>query len=601
MNRLPHLPGGVWLVDFEFRPAHGHGGNPCVPVCMVANELHTGQTLRLWLDTQQFPLPCPFPTDGSAMVVAYYASSEIGCFQALGWSTPVNLLDLYAEFRCHTNGRVLPCGNGLLGALTFFGLPSMLADEKESMRALVLRGGPWSPEEQPAILDYCEQDVVALRRLLPAMAPHIDWPRALLRGRYTAAVAAMERRGIPLDMTRYHRLMDGWSQIKDQLVAEVDQHYQVFENGSFKVARFNDYLRRHQLNWPRLPSRQPDLSDTCFGDMARVYPQLLPLRQLRQSLAQLRHSDWQIGEDGRSRCLLSMFSAKTGRNQPSTSKFVFGAAAWRRSLIQPKLGCGLAYVDWSQQEFGIAAALSKDAKMIEGYESGDPYLTFAKQAGAVPPEATRESHEHERGLYKQCMLAVQYGMGAESLALRIRQPIAYAKKLLARHRQTYSTFWQWSDGVLDAALLGKKLWTTFGWQLHVAGKTNARSLRNFPVQANGAEMLRLACIRLHEEGIHLCAPIHDAVLIEAPLDELDEAIRKTQQIMRWASATVLDGFCLNSDVQVIRYPEHFVDARGTVMWDHVLPLLDQLDAEAATPEGAVFNNLDEEACDETAC
>ena len=51
-----------------------------------------------------------------------------------------------------------------------------------------------------AILDYCESDVVALARLLPRMLPHIDLPRALLRGRYMAAAAAMEHAGVPIDV-----------------------------------------------------------------------------------------------------------------------------------------------------------------------------------------------------------------------------------------------------------------------------------------------------------------------------------------------------------------------------------------------------------------
>jgi DNA polymerase I len=49
----------------------------------------------------------------------------------------------------------------------------------------------------------------------------------------------------------------------------------------------------------------------------------------------------------------------------------------------------VAYIDWSQQEFGIAAALSGDIAMQAAYGSGDPYLDFAKQAGAVPRHATK--------------------------------------------------------------------------------------------------------------------------------------------------------------------------------------------------------------------
>jgi hypothetical protein len=66
------------------------------------------------------------------------------------------------------------------------------------------------------------------------------------------------------------------------------------------------------------------------------------------------------GVDGRNRALLSPFASKTGRNQPSTTKFIFGLSAWSRGLIQAAPGHGVAYIDWCQQEFGIAAALSRD-------------------------------------------------------------------------------------------------------------------------------------------------------------------------------------------------------------------------------------------------
>lgn len=268
-------------------------------------------------------------------------------------------------------------------------------------------------------------------------------------------------------------------------------------------------------------------------------PQLRPLKDLRQALGQLKLSELQVGSDGRNRALMSMFRSKTGRNQPSNSKFVFGLSAWLRGLIQPRPGYGLAYVDWSQQEFGIAAALSGDARMQEAYSSGDPYLAFAKQAGAVPAHATKASHASEREQFKACVLAVQYGMREESLARRILQPTAHARELLKMHRRTYAQFWSWSEGVVHYAQTQGKLWTVFGWCLHVGAGANARSLANFPMQANGAEMLRLACCMATEAGIRVVAPVHDAVLIEAPLDELDARAAEMQALMRRASAIVL--------------------------------------------------------------
>jgi hypothetical protein len=314
--------------------------------------------------------------------------------------------------------------------------------------------------------------------------------------------------------------------------------------------------------------------------MARSYPEVAPLRELRHALSQLRLTSLAVGSDGRNRCLLSAFRARTGRNQPSNSKFIFGPSVWLRGLIQPEPGYALAYVDWDQQEFGIAAALSADPKMLAAYESGDPYMAFAVQVGAAPHGATRETHSAVREQFKACALGVLYGMGARALAPRLGQPEARARELLALHRKTYSSFWAWSDGVVDHAMLQSKLWTVFGWEVHIDGQTNSPSLRNFPMQANGAEMLRLACCLSTEAGIQVCAPIHDALLVTAPLAEIDEVTRQTQDLMATASRAVLGGFALRSEAKVFRYPDRYMDDRGERMWATVQELLAEI---AKTP------------------
>ena len=81
----------------------------------------------------------------------------------------------------------------------------------------------------------------------------------------------------------------------------------------------------------------------------------------------------------------------------------------RRHVVKPPAGSGLAYIDWCQQEFGIAAALSGDPNMLSAYGSGDPYLAFARQAGAAPQSATKQTHSGVREQFKACALAVQYG------------------------------------------------------------------------------------------------------------------------------------------------------------------------------------------------
>src|SRR5262249_58923934 len=80
-------------------------------------------------------------------------------------------------------------------------------------------------------------------------------------------------------------------------------------------------------------------------------------------------------------------------------------------------------------------------------------------AGAVPKDANKDTHGPTRELFKQCVLAVQYGMEAESLARRIAQPPVVARDLLRAHHETYRKFWHWSDAAVDHAMLRGSLHT----------------------------------------------------------------------------------------------------------------------------------------------
>jgi hypothetical protein len=388
------------------------------------------------------------------------------------------------------------------------------------------------------------------------------------------AAAKIETRGVPIDVERLALLRARWADIQGGLIREIDRDFGVYDGNHFRADRFAQWLAARRIAWPHLPSGRLELSHDTFREMVRRYPELEPLKELRSSLSQMRLEQIAVGADGRNRTMLSAFQARTGRNQPSNTQFIFGPAVWLRRLIVPPPGFGLAYIDWSQQEFGIAAALSGDPRMLHAYSSGDPYLTFAKQAGAVPADATKESHKVERDRFKACVLAVQYGMGRDALALRIGCTPTEARELLQAHREAYARFWGWSDGAVDVAMFTGRLWTVFGWQVSVTSNTNARSLRNFPMQANGAEMLRLACCHITEAGIGLCAPIHDAVLVEAPAHDLGRAVAATQEAMAQASEEVLGGVRLRTDVKAVMHPARYSDERGERMWKAVEAALD---------------------------
>jgi DNA polymerase I len=154
----------VVVADFEFAAITGERPDP---VCLVAHELKSGRRFRVWKD--QFGSAPPYEAGPDVLFVAFYASAELGCYRVLGWPMPPRILDLFIEFRDRTNGLPVPAGASLLGALTYFGLDTIGATEKRELQE-ALGAGAWEGRyTKDEILDYCESDVLALKRLLAAM------------------------------------------------------------------------------------------------------------------------------------------------------------------------------------------------------------------------------------------------------------------------------------------------------------------------------------------------------------------------------------------------------------------------------------------------
>ena len=574
----------VIALDFEFFSATE--GDRQNPVCLVAESLRTGLQTRLWITKGA---KCPLPSGPEYLYVGYFASAEWNCFLSLGWGLPARIIDLYPEYRRMTNGAAgytTRSGYGLLAAADAFGVTTMDTNHKTDMRELIMSGGPWSPEQQNDILKYCAHDVTITTKLFRQMWPKIATDRlaltqALLRGRYTVAVAKMEFAGTPIDTVLLTKLKSNWPELRLHLIKAVDQDYGVYEGSTFKQSKFEHWVSAQAIPWPRTDLGKLRLDEATFRQMSKSHTQVAALHELRITLAQMRTLKLHVGTDGRNRTLLSPFASKTGRNQPSTTKFIFGNSAWLRSLIKPQKGFGLAYVDFSSQEIAIAAALSGDPKMWQAYNSGDPYMAFAIQAGLAPEGATKSSHKEVRNRCKQIMLGVGYGMGAEALALAAGIHRVEANGLLNNHRMTYRIFWKWAEANQMRALMGEPLVTPLGWKLQLRNDPdpNDRSLLNWPMQSTGADIMRLAACMLTEAGIEVCCPIHDAFLVRFPLAEEIDVIAKTTKLMVDASAIVMGlGYACRVDADIVRYPDRYMDERGEKMFSTITRLLDTLEA-----------------------
>jgi hypothetical protein len=150
--------------------------------------------------------------------------------------------------------------------------------------------------------------------------------------------------------------------------------------------------------------------------------------------------------------------------------------------------------------------------------------------------------------------------------------------MIAQHHQLFSTYWAWADDWLNWSLDHGIMWTPLDWRCAV-GETElkTRTIINWPVQSAGGDILRLACIWATRYGLRLIAPVHDAILIESPIDRIERDVKLLQDIMRRASRCVLGGYELRTDATTIRYPDHYTDRRGDEVWDHVTKLLKRME------------------------
>jgi len=300
-----------------------------------------------------------------------------------------------------------------------------------------------------------------------------------------------------------------------------------------------------------------------------------PLRELNKTLAHMKQANLIVGSDNRNRTWQQPFKSKTGRNQPSNSKHIMGFPKPYRCLIQPLPGYALGVVDYASQEFAIAAALSGDAAMQADYQREDPYLGFARAAFGVT--AFPDDGGAMRKKCKESVLGGMYGLGAEALTYKLGISVAEARELQAIVPRIYPVFDAWLKRVLNKARMGKTIYAALGWPIEIKGFDDRRgTYLNFPMQANGAEIMRLATIYIIDRGLELCAIIHDAFMILSLADRINDDMLSLSECMRRASCVVLHGFELRLDPKVILHPHRYeADERSRRQWDDLIRRAEQ--------------------------
>jgi hypothetical protein len=558
--------------EFVIRP-----GERPDPVCVCASLLRSGRQILAWRD-EIGPAP-PYPIGDDVLFVAFAAAAELETHLALGWQLPVNVLDLRVEHIRQTNlsertgtPRKKP-PRKLIEVLRFYGIGDGDAATKEAMVKRIAQGWPFTAGERESILRYCLGDTTCLIPLLAKLLPGIGrLDQALRRGEYVAFTAEVGNRGIPFDpwAMGYLRRSEVRQGLRLRLVSDQDLTHGLYDGTSLTQARLAEFIVRHGLRWKRTATGKLAIRNKAFEALAANHPEFAGLAEIEKTLKLLHEFRLAAGEDWRCRTPIWAFSTITSRMAPSGSAYPFATAAWTRRLIMPAPGRALAYLDFSSMEFGVAAGLSRDPKMLHDYLHGDPYLGLGIRARFAPEGATAETHGVLRNRLKAPILAIQYGGGGGLMAQRLDVDRRRGQQLVELHKSRYAGYWAWSDRKLYNAFDDGVLIARDGWRCKVTSRTSEFTARNWLVQCNSAAIFRCAGLMARRLGIAVCAVVHDALLIEASEDAIETEARRATLCLERASRLYLHSLALRVDPKILRAGERFDPGpRGEKLWAYV--------------------------------
>jgi DNA polymerase I len=553
----------IVVCDFEYECAPGGMPNP---LCMVAHVLEGNfrhvRTIKLWRG--EFARAPPFDIGPDTLFVAYSAWAELMCFSVLNWRFPTHVYDLHTAYLAASN-VLLPRARDeervkqpkdFATACRAYGIGGGWENLEKDVISRSIGDGSWRSKYTPEqVLTYCNEDVRMSVLLLQAQLkgysadwlPPADVQRVIHWSEYSAkAIALIQGRGMYIDVPLWNLVQENRAAVVRRLLERFDPSHNSAEpiyneNGEASYARTERWLANEGIDWPRHDNGELDLRADAFRLMYTVDPRIEGWHALRDSLGFVQKARLPIGPDGRNRPSLFPFGTATGRNAHARSPY--NASAGMRPFMICPPGSQMQYLDWNSQEVGIAAYQSGNEVLKDDSRRGDVYHSLAVMCGKTnytDPVAWKNDCGEQRQLMKRLELGLRYGMSIKSLAMGLKIHPCQAAAILQKHQQRYPRLWEWRQEVIAHALRDRIIRSEHtGWPLRLSIRPNRRTLMNFPLQSGGAEMLRLAAVRLCEAGIVPVMLIHDGILFE---ENEPEKLAHAREIMLQAGRDVCEGF-----------------------------------------------------------
>ena len=599
--------GTVVVVDFEYEVDDGE--LPESSLCMVAHVLDENlqhvRTIRLWRG--EFGRRPPFDIGPDTLFVAYSAWAEMTCFKVLGWQFPMHIFDLHTAYLAASN-MLLPHDpdeerskprKRLSDACRAYGIEGWENIDKDDDRQ-GHRRGPLARSTAASGLRLLRRGRAhvgaaaarATARPRPELPP-ADVERVLHWSNYSAkAIALIQARGMPIDMALWNLVQENKAAVIGELLRQFDPSHGDDDpiytpDGQWSYGRFERWLARTGvIAWPRLDSG-------AARHRRRRLPADVPRARHRGAARAARqHRLHRQGEaaDRARRSQSAIAVSVRHRDRPQRAPQEPVQRARRHALVH-----------------GVPARRDRRLSRLAhagGRRRGRPVRRRGADARLRRRRRLSRARAHVRAHRRPRSAALEEAptprMRQRMKALQLGDHLRHGRAVAGARARPSPADRQRDHRAAQAglsAVLGmarrhgadrpcstRRIESVFGWPLRLTTSPNQRTLYNFPMQAGGAEMLRLAAVRLCEAGI---VPMH-AGARRHPVRGDRRASRSSTPRRSCAQAgrDVCGGFEIGVDVdQKLIGGARYRDKRPMAqkMWATIMATLEAI---GALPKGA---------------
>ncbi len=254
-----------------------------------------------------------------------------------------------------------------------------------------------------------------------------------------------------------------------------------------------------------------------------------------------------VDDDGRIRGRFNQMGAATGRlsqEQPNLQNIPVRSEEGRavREAFVADERCVFLVADYSQIELRILAHLSNDPGLVEAFEQDiDVHAATAARINNIDPKAVTTD---QRRTAKMINFGLLYGMEAYGLGQRLGIPREEAQQHIDTYFAQFSDVRDFLRGLVEDArsdgytttILGRRRYlpelASSNFRDRQAGE---RMALNAPIQGSAADVIKKAMIELDPKlgafGTQMLLQIHDELVVEVPVEHLDNVAAVTREMM----------------------------------------------------------------------